>query len=77
MHVEQQFIKPSVVTVRMDFRENEFFSNQSLEYTLRFEDSSDEQIEAVIGTEIQWKDASKNVTRKRIRKTQVHRESGK
>ena len=74
--VEQQFIKPSVVTVRLEFNENEFFDNKRLEYTLRFEDSRDELIEAVIGTEIMWKDKRKNVTRKRIRKTQVHRETG-
>ena len=67
--VEQQFIKPGVVTVRLEFNKNDFFDNKVLEYTLRFEDSRDELIEAIIGTEIQWKDKRNNVTRKRIRKT--------
>lgn len=60
-----------VVTVRFEFSPNEFFSNTNLEYTLRFEEigGKDESIEAVIGTEIMWKDKRKDVTSKRVRKT--------
>ena len=65
-----------MVSVCLHFAPNEFFSNSKLEYTLRFEDTSEEQIEAVIGTEIMWKDKRKNVTHKRVRKTQRHRDTG-
>ena len=78
MFVEQSFIKPSHVTVRMGFKANDFFTNEMLTYTLRFEDGVDEeQIEAVIGTAIDWKHKKMNVTRKRLRKTQKHRDTGK
>ena len=67
-----------VVSVKIEFTPNEFFTNDFLQYTLRFEEGEkDETIEAVIGTDIVWKDKRKNVCRKRVRKTQKHRESGK
>lgn len=61
-----------VVTVRFEFSPNDFFTNTNLEYTLRFEEGNggkDDCIEAVIGTEIMWKDKRKDVTSKRVRKT--------
>ena len=42
VYVEQSFIKPSVVHVKMEFTENEYFTNTTLEYTIRFEDSEEE-----------------------------------
>ena len=58
-HVKSVFVerseKPSVVTVKLEFTPNDFFTNTLLEYVLRFEDSVEEQIEAVIGTTINWK----------------------
>ena len=76
LHVDMSFIKPSVVTVRMYFSENEYFTNEVLECTLRYEDSEEDTVEAVVGTEINWKSKTKNVTQKRIRKTQKHRDTG-
>ena len=67
--VEQSFIKPSKVNVRIGFHENEFFTNSMLEYEIRFEEGGEEQIEAIVGTQIDWKDVRKNVTKKRVRKT--------
>ena len=60
----------------MEFTENEYFTNTMLEYTIRFEDSEEEQIEAVIGTNIDWKSKKKNVTQKKVKKTQKHRDTG-
>ena len=41
---------------------NEFFTNEMLTYTLRFEDGvEEEQIEAVVGTTIDWKHKKLNV----------------
>ena len=47
-----------------------------LQFTVRFEDGADDQIEAIIGTEILWKSKSRNITRKKVRKVQKHRETG-
>lgn len=76
LFVEQSFIKPSVAHVKLEFNENEYFTNSVLEYTIRFKDRTDEQIEAIVGTSIDWKSKRKNVTQKKVRKIQKHRVSG-
>ena len=44
---------------------------------LRFEDGiEEEQIEAIVGTPIDWKHKKLNVTRKKVRKVQKHRDTG-
>lgn len=72
-HVKSVYVdmaeKPSVVTVKIEFTPNDFFTNSMLEYVLRFEEGDEEQIEGIIGTVIDWKEGQ-NVTRKRVRKVQ-------
>lgn len=79
-HVKSIYVdmaeKPSVVTVKIEFTPNDYFTNTMLEYVLRFEEGDEEQIEGIIGTAIDWK-KGQNVTRKRVRKSQKHRETGK
>lgn len=65
--------EPSTLYVELHFKENPFFSNTKLTYTVRYKDGEDEP-EGVEGCVIDWKDG-KNLTQKKIKKKQKHKKT--
>lgn len=64
---------PQSVTVEFTFRENPFFMNPKLHYTVRLKENGEEP-EGVDGCVIDWKDG-KNLTVKKIKKKQKHKKT--
>ena len=72
--VEDETSKNMVVTLKMDFDEdNEFFTPSSLFVSLEYE--SEDQVKEIKGTQIEWKDGQ-NPTKKKIKKKQKHKKTG-
>jgi len=63
-----------VVTLKMDFDENnEFFTPSTLFVSLEYE--SEDQVKEIKGTHIEWKEG-KDPTKKKIKKKQKHKKTG-
>lgn len=67
--------EPKMITFKLTFNENEFFTNESLTAVVRFKEGEDDEVENVDGCAIEWKDG-KDVTKKKIKKKQKHKKSG-
>jgi len=64
---------PQAAYVELTFRENPYFSNTKLSYTVRLKEDGEEP-EAVEGCVIDWKE-NKNLTVKKIKKKQKHKKT--
>lgn len=70
--VSKKTEEPSTLYVELHFKENPFFSNTKLSYTVRYKE--DDEPEGVEGCVIDWKDG-KNLTQKKIKKKQKHKKT--
>ena len=64
---------PMSAYIELTFKENPFFSNEKLSYTVRMKEGGEEP-EGVEGCVIDWKDG-KNLTVKKIKKKQKHKKT--
>jgi len=64
--------EPESIYVELHFRENPFFSNTKLFYTVRYKEENEP--EGVEGSIIDWKDG-KNLCQKKIKKKQKHKKT--
>ena len=73
IHVgEDNSDKPTeVFTIKIDFTENDFFTNEQLSFTVK---QLEDDCQEVIGCSIDWK-AGKDVTKKKIQKKQKNKKS--
>jgi len=65
---------PKTLIINLTFKENEFFTNEKLTTTVRYKKDMDDEVEAVEGCAIEWKDG-KDVTKKKIKKKQKHKKT--
>ena len=67
--------EPRTITIKLFFKENEYFTNSHLELMVRFKDDQQDEVVETQGTVIDWKDG-KDLTKKKIKKKQKNKKTG-
>ena len=67
--------EPITVTVKLTYRDNEYFTNKTLELMVRFKDDQQDEVVETQGTLIDWKDG-KDLSKKKIKKKQKNKKTG-
>lgn len=65
---------PQTISIAIDFRENEYFTNKQLTLTVRLKEGSDSDVADTTGCLIEWKDG-KDLSKKKIKKKQKHKKT--
>lgn len=65
---------PPTVSIAIDFKENDFFTNKQLTLTIRMKENSDSEVAETNGCLIEWKDG-KDLSKKKIKKKQKHKKT--
>lgn len=67
--------EPRTVTIKIYYKENEYFTNPHLELMVRFKDDQQDEVVETQGTIIDWKDG-KDLSKKKIKKKQKNKKTG-
>lgn len=67
--------EPRTITIKIFYKENEYFTNPHLELMVRFKDDQQDEVVESQGTIIDWKDG-KDLSKKKIKKKQKNKKSG-
>lgn len=67
--------EPRTITIKIYYKENEYFTNPHLELMVRFKDDQQDEVVETQGTLIDWKDG-KDLTKKKIKKKQKNKKTG-
>jgi len=67
--------EPRTITIKIFYKENEYFTNPHLELMVRFKDDQQDEVVETQGTIIDWKDG-KDLSKKKIKKKQKNKKSG-
>ena len=67
--------EPRTVTIKIYYKENEYFTNPHLELMVRFKDDQQDEVVETQGTLIDWKDG-KDLSKKKIKKKQKNKKTG-
>lgn len=67
--------EPRTITIKIHYKENEYFTNSHLELMVRFKDDQQDEVVETQGTLIDWKDG-KDLSKKKIKKKQKNKKTG-
>ena len=67
--------EPRTITIKIHYKENEYFTNSQLELMVRFKDDQQDEVVETQGTLIDWKDG-KDLSKKKIKKKQKNKKTG-
>jgi nucleosome assembly protein 1-like 1 len=73
--VTKETIDPKSVTIQLTFKENEYFTNKTLELQCLFKKDLEDEVQETKGTLIEWKDG-KDLSKKKIKKKQKNKKTG-
>jgi len=65
---------PPTVSIAVDFKENDYFTNKQLTLTVRTVENSENQVAETTGCLIEWKEG-KDLSKKKIKKKQKHKKT--
>lgn len=73
--VSKETVDPKTVSITLAFKENEFFTNKTLELQCLYKKDQEDEVQETKGTLIEWKDG-KDLSKKKIKKKQKNKKTG-
>lgn len=73
--VSKETVDPKTVSITLTFKENEFFTNKTLELQCLYKKDQEDEVQETKGTLIEWKDG-KDLSKKKIKKKQKNKKTG-